>query len=323
MTPLISIIVPVYNISMYLEKCIESLLSQSYKNIEIILVNDGSTDKSPQICDRYKSFSNNIIVIHKVNSGVSEARNSGIENANGAYICFVDGDDYVDKNYVSDMYTVAAKENVDIVTSNAYKIWDNGKKIELLTNNIPLNDYFIKTGTETLSDMLYGKTCYASCWGKLYKREIFDTIRFPDLSMGEDSYTMYHCLLKANKVAHLHSPNYFYMQHQQSVMHTKNFDKFYDYIKLSDGFINIVNSKYPELFLPAVNRLIENNFWVYMKMRHYPEKYKTQLQHIISNIKKYRKYAIKDKNVAIRTRIACLISYGGMKLVDFIYDIKN
>lgn len=323
MMPLISIIIPIYNVSKYLNKCIDSLLNQSYKNTEIILVNDGSTDESGKICDEYATIHKNIKVIHKTNAGVSQARNTGIETATGDYICFVDGDDYVTANYISDMLNIAKKEAVDIVTCNQIKIWEDGKKIELFENNIPLNKYIVLTGIETLSDMLYGKTCYATCCCKLYKRNIFDKIRFPSISMGEDSYTMYYCFLNAESVAHLHSPNYYYLQHAESAMHNPSYDKFYDYILLSDDFIKTVNEKYPELFLPAVNRLIENNFWVYMKMRNYPEKYKTQLQHIISNIKKYRKYAIKDKNVAIRTRIACLISYGGMKLVDFVYDIKN
>lgn len=323
MTPLVSIIVPIYNTSKYLSKCIDSLLNQSYTNIEIILINDGSTDNSKEICDNYSVANKNIKVIHKQNAGVAEARNTGIETANGEFLCFVDSDDYVSKNYISDMLNVAQTENVDIVTSNQFKIWDDNNIIELFDNNIPKNDYFILTGIKTLADMLYGKTCYATSCCKLYKKSIFDTIRFPPICMGEDSYTMYQCFLKAEKVAHLHSPNYYYLQHTESTMHTPIYDKFYDYILLSDKFINVVIEKYPELFLPSVNRLIENNFWVYMKMRHHPEKYEMQLQHIISNIKKYRKYAVRDKNVAIRTRIACLLSYGGMKLVNFIYDIKN
>ncbi|MBQ8209673.1 MAG: glycosyltransferase [Clostridia bacterium] len=323
MTPLISIIIPIYNTAKYLSKCIDSLLDQSYKNTEIILVNDGSTDESGKICDEYAALHKNIKVIHKANAGVSQARNTGIENATGDYLCFVDGDDYVTSNYIGDMFDVAKKEAVDIVTCNQIKIWDDGRKIELFENNMQLNEYFIISGIETLADMLYGKTCFATCCCKLYKRHIFDTIRFPSISMGEDSYTMYYCFLKAKSVAHLRSPNYYYLQHAESAMHNPAYDKFYDYILLSDNFIKTVNDKYPELFLPAVNRLIENNFWVYMKMRTDTQRYSSQLNHIKRNIKKYRKYALKDKNVCFRTRMACLISYGGMKLVDFIYDIKK
>lgn len=318
MTPLISVIVPVFNVEKYLEKSVRSLMMQSYKNIEIILVDDGSPDTSGELCDTLASEDDRIKVVHKTNGGVSSARNSGIEASEGEYLCFIDGDDYVTDNYIQDMYDTLIKYNVDISTINQYKIWDNGRTEELYPQKT--GTIFIKTGIETLSDMLYGKTCYATCCCKLYKREIFDDIRFPVYSMGEDSYTMYSCFIKAKNVAHLYKPSYYYIQHSESAMHTDNYDKFYDYIELSDNFIERVNAGYPELFLPAVNRLIENNFWVYMKMRKNPDKYSAQLKHITENIKKYRSVALKDKNVCLRTRLACLLSYLGMNALNIIYD---
>ena len=319
MSPLVTIIVPVYNVEKYLEKSIRSLMAQSYKNIEIVLVDDGSPDNSGKICDSLANEDSRIKVIHKNNGGVSSARNAGIENSSGDYICFIDGDDYVTEGYISDMYEVSSKYNSDITTSNQFKIWPDGKKKELFKQNKPYGTVTTKSGVETLSDMLYGKTCYATCCCKLYKKEIFKDIRFPVYHMGEDSFTMYQCFMKAESVAHLYKPNYYYIQHQESAMHTDNYDKFYDYIELSDNFISTVKD-HPVLFLPAVNRLIENNFWVYMKMRKYPEKYKNQLEHITANIKKYRSFAMKDKNVCIRTRIACMLSCLGMNILNIIYD---
>lgn len=318
MTPLISVIVPVYNVEKYLEKSIRSLMTQSYANIEIILVDDGSPDTSGTICDTLAHEDKRVKVIHKANGGVSSARNAGIEASAGDYICFIDGDDYVTDNYIQDMYDTLIKYDVDISTINQYKIWDDGRTEELFPQKP--GTVLVKTGIETLSDMLYGKTCYATCCCKLYKREIFDEIRFPVYRMGEDSYTMYSCFIKAKKVAHLYKPSYYYIQHTASAMHTDNYDKFYDYIELSDSFMVRVNNSYPELFLPAVNRLIENNFWVYMKMRKSPDKYSSQLRHITDNIKKYRGIALKDKNVCKRTRLACLLSYLGMNALNIIYD---
>ncbi len=319
----VSIIIPVYNVEKYIATCVKSLLNQTHNNIEIILVDDGTPDSSGKICDELKESDNRIVVIHKENGGVSSARNVGIEYATGNYLCYADGDDYVSVSYIKDMLDVAVATNADIITSNAYKIWDNGEKIELFAGNTAIGEYVLKTGSESLSDMLYGKTCSASCWGKLFKRDIFESIRFPHISLGEDSYTMYHCFLKANKIAHLHKPNYYYLQHTASALHTNNYDKFYDYIELSDNFMDIINNVYPELFLPAVNRLIENNFWVYMKMCKNPDRYEAQLKHIVDNIKTYRKHALKDENVCFRTRMACLISYGGMGLLKFVYKIKK
>ncbi len=320
MTPLISVIIPVYNVEKYIQASISSIIEQSYKNIEIILVNDGSTDESGRICDTFAEKDSRIRVIHKANSGVSAARNTGIEAASGDYICFVDSDDYVTPDYVKHMYDTAVKYNADITTSNQYKIWDNGKTVELFKRNEPYGTVNLKSGIETLSDMLYGKTCYATCCCKLYKKEIFSEIRFPEYRMGEDSFTMYKCFLKAESVAHLYQPDYYYVQHESSAMHSVDYSKFYDYIQLSDAFMRIVSNDYPELFLPAVNRLIENNFWVYMKMRTQPKKYHNELNHIIKNIKTFRKYVLKDNNVSLRTRTACLLSFFGMNILNKIYD---
>ncbi|MBR5233560.1 MAG: glycosyltransferase family 2 protein [Clostridia bacterium] len=320
MTPLISVIIPVYNVEKYIDRSISSVIEQSYKNIEIILVNDGSTDNSGNICDTFAEKDCRIKVIHKSNSGVSAARNSGIETATGDYLCFIDSDDYVSTDYVKHLFETAVKYNTDITTSNQYKIWHDGKQLELFTQKAPYGTVTLKSGIETLSDMLYGKTCYATCCCKLYKKEIFSDIRFPQYRMGEDSFTMYKCFLKAESVAHLYQPDYYYVQHESSAMHTVDFSKFYDYIELSDAFMRIVTKDYPELFLPAVNRLIENNFWVYMKMRTQPDKYQKELNHIIRNIKTFRKYALKDKNVCLRTRTACLLSFFGMNVLNKIYD---
>lgn len=320
MTSLISVIIPVYNVEKYIEKSIKSVVCQSYENIEIILVDDGSTDNSGNICDTFAKTDNRIKVIHKTNSGVSAARNSGIEASCGDYICFIDSDDYITCDYVKHMYDVAVKYKTDITTSNQYKIWNDGKTVELFKKDEPYGTVTIKSGKETLSDMLYGKTCYATCCCKLYKKEIFNDIRFPEYRMGEDSFTMYKCFLKAESVAHLYQPDYYYVQHESSAMHSVDYSKFYDYIELSDAFMRIVSKSYPELFLPAVNRLIENNFWVYMKMRNEPVKYSKQLNHITKNIRTYRKYTIKDKNVCLRTKTACLLSIFGMNVLNKIYD---
>lgn len=320
MTPLISVIIPVYNVEKYITVSINSILKQAYNNLEVILVDDGSVDNSGNICDNFAKSDNRIKVIHKANSGVSAARNTGLEEATGEYVCFIDSDDYVTEGYIKDMYDTATKYKADIVTTNQFKIWNDGKTVELFRQNVPYGTVTEKTGIETLSDMLYGKTCYATCCCKLYKKDIFSDIRFPSYRMGEDSYTMYKCFLKAETVAHLYKPNYYYVQHEESAMHSDNYHKFYDYIELSDSFIQIVNKEYPQLFLPAVNRLIENNFWVYMKMRSDPKEYGTQLSHITENIKYYRKYALADKNVCTRTRLACLLSFFGMKVLNLVYD---
>ena len=127
MYPLISVIIPIYNVETFLPSCIESVINQTYENLEIILIDDGSTDKSGKICDKYSENDSRITVIHKDNEGVAEARNTGIENMSGEYFCFVDGDDYVDNEYISEMYSLTKEYDADIsMCSYVYK-WRDGR----------------------------------------------------------------------------------------------------------------------------------------------------------------------------------------------------
>ena len=114
MEDLISVIVPIYNVESYLEQCIKSIINQTYKNIEIILIDDGSTDKSPKICDKYKQKDSRIIVVHKQNTGVSATRNIGLELSKGKWIAFVDSDDWIEKEYLEELLLNAKKEKADI-----------------------------------------------------------------------------------------------------------------------------------------------------------------------------------------------------------------
>ena len=131
MKKLISIVLPIYNVENYIEKCMESVLNQTYKNIEIILVDDGSPDNCPIICDQYVKEDNRVKVVHKENGGLSDARNAGIKVANGDYITFIDSDDYVDKDYVEFLYNTIEETDADIAIGGHRVIYDSGKIIEM------------------------------------------------------------------------------------------------------------------------------------------------------------------------------------------------
>lgn len=325
MNNMVSIVIPVYNVEKYIEKCVKSLCMQTYENIEIILVDDGSSDSSGELCDELSKTDTRITVIHKKNNGVSSARNAGLDKATGDYVTFVDGDDFVAENFIKNMYDSLSEANADISTCSHKRIELNSfeNTVKFINNSVHLP--VIKTGVESLIDMFYGKTCSASSGSKLYSRKIFENLRFQDLVMGEDTLFVYNAFMKANKVIHTDMPLYYYVQQEASVTNKKaNYIKFYDYVKLYDSIINSDADKYGNDFYEAlVNRLIENNFWVHMKLRNCPDMYDFEKKHIVDNIKKYRKYVINNKKSELRVRLACLLSYGGMKLVDFIYDIKK
>lgn len=321
----VSIIIPVYNVENFLRKCIQSVCEQTYQNIEIILIDDGSKDSSGYICDEVKSTDDRIIVIHQENYGVASARNAGLDIMTGDYFTFVDGDDIVAPDFIKILLNSLTEYNADISTCCHKRIeFDSTEKIIKFIDKkttLPV----IKNGIESITDMFYGKTCSASSGSKLYSYKTFKDLRFQNLVMGEDTLFVYLAFVKANRIVHTDIPLYYYIQQEESVTNKKaNYIKFYDYVKLYDSIINTDSNKYgKEFFTALVNRLIENNFWVYMKLRNCPDSYTSEKNHIIKNIKKYRKYVISNRKSEPRVRLACLLSYGGMKLVDFIYDIKK
>ncbi|MBR5509665.1 MAG: glycosyltransferase family 2 protein [Lachnospiraceae bacterium] len=188
MNPLISIIVPVYKVEKYLERCVESLLSQTYQNLELILVDDGSPDRCPEICDAYAKKDERIRVIHQNNAGLSGARNAGIDVAKGEYLAFVDSDDYIASDFIQSLYELLQETGCAIGQCRfAYVQGEPLKK----DNNSSVHIY----RGESLMERLYGleeeATYFVVAWNKLYKRELFQEIRYPLGRIHEDEATTY------------------------------------------------------------------------------------------------------------------------------------
>lgn len=215
--PLISIIVAIYNVAPYLKECIQSILEQTYTNIEIILVDDGSTDDSGRICESLKD--DRTKVIHQKNQGLSQARNSGIEASSGSYLLFVDGDDYISSTMVETLYNSMILENADMVISNFFRVTEKGVKIE---SKDPLG-YEVFTPIQFL-ETLCGRLNYACrvvAWNKLYKREIFQTIRYPKGKIHEDEFVIVDIVLECKKIVVVPDHLYYYREREGSIMKSK------------------------------------------------------------------------------------------------------
>lgn len=197
---LITVIVPVYNREKYLKRCIESILSQEQVKIEIILVDDGSKDDSPRICDDYKARFDNIIVIHQSNKGLSAARNAGLDVAKGDYIFFVDSDDYIEKGALRKLLSKILENDADFAMGKYERFFEDGRSEYV--NNIPDNLRNRVLDKNELLSLMYIENSYLWCvaWGKLYKREVFDKVRFPVGKNSEDEYIMPQILEKIKKV---------------------------------------------------------------------------------------------------------------------------
>lgn len=217
--PLITVVVPIYNVEKYLKKCVDSIIKQTYNNIEIILVNDGSTDNSLKICNELLDKDKRIIVISQENGGLSEARNTGIKNAKGEYICFIDSDDFVDYNYIKILLNAIKKHDADISVCDFYYIdeenkkWIRKEKKEKVYTNIEAMQDIFSCNQET----------EVMTWNKLYKTSLFtkNNIYFPKGKIHEDNYTTYKLYYYSNKIALVTDRLYYYLQRKDSIMGRK------------------------------------------------------------------------------------------------------
>lgn len=258
MNDLISIIVPVYNVEEYIEKCVNSIINQTYKNIEIILVDDGSKDSSGKICDELKQKDSRIKVIHKENGGLSDARNAGLKIANGDYIGFVDSDDYIKEDMFEILYKLNKEHNADISIVSFYEIYKgkvigvrDSKKLEELNKIQAIKELLIDTKIQS----------YA--WNKLFKKQLFENIEFPKSKNFEDIATTLLLFEKANKVALLEEPKYYYVRRDNSIIGVRNYKTYKDYLEVIYDKYLYLNGKYKELDLYNAYNFIINMIWVY------------------------------------------------------------
>lgn len=209
--PSVSIIIPVYNVKEYLSECLESVINQTYRNLEILLVDDGSTDGSSEICDAYAVKDNRIKVIHKTNGGLSDARNKGIELASSEYISFLDSDDVLSLDFFNIMVSYVINENADIVECDYFEFIDT-----IHHNNFDAT-VKIKTGMQALYDLYRVTSKNIIAWGKIYRKKLFDEIRYPVGKYHEDVFTTYKLFYFAEKVVHLNMPLYYYRKRKGSI----------------------------------------------------------------------------------------------------------
>ena len=258
MNELISIIVPVYNVEKYLEKCVISIISQTYKNIEIILVDDGATDNSGKICDELKEKDKRIQVIHKKNGGLSDARNAGLKIARGEYIGFVDSDDYIEKDMFETLYKLNKENNADISIVSFYELYGgkiigvrDSKKLEILDK------------IEAMKELLIDTKIQSYAWNKLFKKELFKDIIFPTNKNFEDIATTLLLFEKANKIVLLESPKYYYVRRDDSIIGVKNYKTYKDYLDVIHNKYLYLDGKYERLDLYNAYNFIINMIWVY------------------------------------------------------------
>lgn len=325
MNNIISIIVPIYKVEKFLRKCIDSIINQTYKNIEIILVDDGSPDSCGVICDEYEKEDNRIRVIHKKNGGLSEARNYGIEASIGKYIMFVDSDDYIDKNMCERLLSIAQRYDTDITMCEIYEISGMQKYISPISNlernkifngDIVMKEFFLRYSTEL----------YAS-WNKLYKRELFfseNNIRFPVGELYEDMFIEYKLYNLSKRIIIIPDKLYYYIQRKDSITGTKctikHINSRLNYIKTLKNFFENVDAdikKYVEVAIlrakiEVISSSIKDNIYSIKDIKKY-----IRNELVFYNIRKNKKV-----NIFILIKYYLLRAKMGFFIMRLLIKIK-
>ena len=312
MKPLITIIVPVYKVEKYIDNCIESLTNQTYTNIEIILVNDGSPDNCPSICEKWKKIDNRIVLLNKENGGLSDARNAGMKIAKGDYFIFVDSDDYVSKDYVAYLFDILESTQADIAVGKMEKFMEGSSpKVERIDR-----EYVLKfNATEAIKEFLYEKhfTTNASC--KIYKKELFEGVEFPVGKKYEDLYTLYRVVSKCDVVAYGNRPIYYYLVRSDSIIGTLNPLKNKDFLLAAKEVHSYVLNHYLTIRKAADFKLFQASIEMFVKLPENTDNdeklcYKKELW---GYIKKYRLQIVLDNNCKPKYRILAFVAFSGQK----------
>lgn len=311
----ISVVLPVYNVKQYLDRCMESVLKQTYTNIEIILVDDGSTDGSSEVCDAYAKKDDRIVVIHKKNGGLSSARNAGTERATGEYITYIDSDDFVTETYVEYLYSLIEKYQTRMALCTHTVLNEGGNEIvygdggqEVLSAEI------------CLERMLYHDVIDTSAWAKMIAIDIARTYPFPVGKLFEDIGNIYHYFMESEKIACGYQPQYFYIMRKNSIVTGKFNEKKLDLLEMTDKMGTDVLKKFPALAQAVNRRKVYARFSTLNQMQDITT-HKAEKKEIISYIRKNAFSILSDKKAPKRDKLAMMVLMVNYQLYRWCWKI--
>lgn len=286
----ISIIVPVYNVEAYLERCVESILKQTYTNLEILLVNDGSTDKSGELCDKLALRDHRIRVIHKENGGLSDARNRGIDEASSNLIGFIDSDDYIDEDMYETLYRQMVASKADLSMCGHYDVYHQIPEKQVAE---------IKTWElmpeEAIKMVMEAKILSVTAVNKLYKKALFEQLRFRIGKIAEDAFIMVDLIHQCSKIVATNEKKYYYVHRENSITTQKFSLKFLNVIEAYEQNAKIISENYPDLYDVAIMRLNWAYFYVLDRLLVDNDfKDKVLEDRLISYLKKNKKSILMD-----------------------------
>lgn len=315
----ISVIVPIYNGEKYLYKCIDSILNQSLHDIELILVNDGSTDGSKMICHEYKVIDKRVKIIEQENRGVSFARNRGLEVCNGEYICFIDCDDYIPNNYLEKMYSKCISNNVKMAACNIESITEDNNIIwEKVMNE------GIYTKEEIMKELLEFKSFNAGPCGKIFHKSIKEQVKFPNLKTYEDLVFVYRAIYILGDIYYTNEIDYFYIHRDNnSAMQSFIKNPTTDIIKAAYEIIDFIDINMPQIFDTSFYGIISQVMMYLNVINKIDKKWiknsnKLYIDESQKLLKKYRKKLFINKSIHYKEKILFIIFSYSLNLYKII-----
>lgn len=316
----IDILVPVYNGQRYLRGCVESILRQTFQDFQLILINDGSTDESGQICDEYADKNQNVTVVHKKNGGVSDARNRGLEESTSPYITFVDSDDYIDSDYLEVLYQAAQKHDADLVIS-CHKTAAEGKDMGCQKNGDgQVADSRLISKSEAYGQMLDGRQMITSVWGKLYRRELLKPVRYPVGEIYEDMKVIGQIIESSHRIAYTPYAGYYYVQRPDSITHEAGSPKHMALLENERQLKELIKDRYPQLEKTANRHYLWSCFFLLSMMTESPHCQK-ECQILKGEILKEWKFLLFGKQIPLVQRLGTVCLAPGVPFYRFIWRL--
>ena len=312
METLISVIINVYNGEKFIKKCLDSVINQTYNNLEILIINDGSTDNTLELCEEYKERDKRIKIITQNNKGLAESRNVGIENSNGEYLYFVDVDDFISEDVIEYLYNLCKKYEVSMATCMSMDIYDYNYEIKNIEEKIR-----IISGKDMLKKILLSEDRAVTIWNKLFKKELFNNNRFENKTINDMTITHKIAIL-ADKIAYSNQIKYYYLRHRESVTanESKNVRRYIDKYEVAIDRYNYIKNIYPN-FIENEIGLIRVITVLYLTKSKEVEQFLKE-KNVINLFRKLFSFKILFSNIKLKEKIKIYLFAINPKIYKFI-----
>ena len=319
----VTVIIPAYNVENHIEKCIKSVMVQSYTDLEILVVDDGSLDQTPVILKQYSLLDRRIKVVTQSNKGVAAARNTGLREATGNYIAFVDSDDYVLPNYISNLMFLMKRYDTDVSVTRISNIrMNNQSKADDCRNLVP-NQTIVLSGKEALNSLLLMKEIAVAVYGKLYRRELFEEIIFPEGKIYEDLAVVPFLLARSKNVSYNPVSDYYYVTNRNMSIMNKKFDaRNYDRIQVSKN-LQVLKTLYPDLGDSLDFQYIRSIVQVMNNLIASGDDHKRELLELQLEASKYMNRLIRSNTIGIKDKLLVKSASIPLALLKPISKIYN